>query len=181
MSDEQKNAGDTGTATAAVTSTHEQPPPDEHTTEPNAPEKPAVREQAAAGKWEMPKPKFQQTSGYLPQGYLKDIKDAPTARSSAGSEDTTQEQAPFAPALQQQGADGSGPEAPPAIEPQPDLLDQLIPEEPVLEPPPATAAKSVPGVVTVVLGIAGILIFVALFIAAVYFLFLSGRTNGATF
>jgi hypothetical protein len=87
----------------------------------------------------------------------------------------------LASAVRPQSADGSRPEAPPAIEPQPDLLDQLIPEDPVLEPPPTAAAKSVPGVVTVILGIAGILIFVALFIAAVYFLFLSGRTNGATF
>jgi hypothetical protein len=181
MSDEQKNAGDSGTATAAVTLPDEQPSPDEHTTEPNAPENPPAREQTADGKWTMPKPKFQQTSGYLPQGYLKDIKDAPATRPSAGSEDTTQEQAPFTPALQQQGADGSRPEDPPAIEPQPDLLDQLIPEEPVLGPPPATAAKSGPGVITVFLGIAGILIFIAVFIAAVYFLFLSGRTNGATF
>ncbi len=173
MSDEQKNAGDSGAATAAVSL------PDEHTTEPNAPQKLPIREHGADGKWAMPKPKFQQTSGYLPQGYLKDIKDAPTVKSSGGSEQASQ--APLASAVRPQSADGSRPEAPPAIEPQPDLLDQLIPEDPVLEPPPTAAAKSVPGVVTVILGIAGILIFVALFIAAVYFLFLSGRTNGATF
>ena len=179
MSDEQKNAGDSGTATAAVTSAHEQPSPDEHTTEPNASEKLPTREHAADGKWAMPKPKFQQTSGYLPQGYLKDIKDAPAARPSGGSENTSQ--APSAAAIRPQSADGSRSEAPPAIEPQPDLLDQLVPEEPAIESPPATAAKGGLGVITVFLGVAGILIFIAVFIAAVYFLFISGRTNGSIF
>src|SRR5687768_10914709 len=122
MSDEEKGAGDLGIATAAAGVPAEQPYPDEHTTVPNPSERPAATAaaQAADGKWEMPKPKFQQTSGYLPQGYLTEMKHAAAATgppSSDGAGDVAQAQAPFA---RPPASDGV-PAVPPAIEPQPDL------------------------------------------------------------
>ncbi len=68
MSDEERNAGEGGTATAAASVPSEQPYFDEHTTEPNAPSVEALPKPPAPGNWQMPKPKFQQTSGKLPQG-----------------------------------------------------------------------------------------------------------------
>lgn len=179
MSDEEKNAGDRGSAAAGFVSVPaEQPFLDEHTTEPNSPSAPGPVQQAAVGKWQMPKPKFQQTSGYLPQGYLKDIDPAAAAAAApAGSEDTTQEQAPYAAAA----AVGDG-SAPPAIEPQPDLADQLVPDEPASmiagSPMPAKGGS---GGVMIVLGLIGILLFVAVFLAAVYFLFLANPSGGSIF
>jgi hypothetical protein len=181
MSDEEKNAGSAGTATAAAGVPVEQPPVDEHTTEPNSPEpaKPAAPH-SAPGKWQMPKPKFQQTSGYLPQGYLKKIEEAPAgAQAFDGSEDTAQEQAPFAPSLPK--SDGAG-EIVPAVEPQPDLADQLIPDEPFVKASESQVkAKSGLSLSLVVFGLIGIVVFVVAFLAAVYFLFLAKPSGGNNF
>jgi hypothetical protein len=180
MSDEEKNTGNAGTAATSAIEPPEQPSLDEHTTEPNAPEaaKPAASH-AAPGKWQMPKPKFQQTSGYLPQGYLKDVEQAPTAaKGFSGSEDTTQEQAPYVPPPpKQDGADGISP----AIEPQPDLAD-LIPDEPVMESTESQVqVKSGSSFPFLALGLVGILIFVVVFLVAVYFLFLAKPSGGTNF
>jgi hypothetical protein len=181
MSDEEKNTGNAGTASASAIEPPEQPSLDEHTTEPNAPEtaKPAPS-QADRGKWQMPKPKFQQTSGYLPQGYLKDVQQAPAGvQGFGGSEDTTQEQAPYIPSPpKQDGADGTSP----AIEPQPDLAD-LIPDEPVVESTESSQVqvKSGSGFPILALGLVGVLIFVVVFLVAVYFLFLAKPSGGTNF
>lgn len=180
MSDEEKNAGDRGSAAAGFVSVPaEQPFNDEHTTEPNSPPAPETVHHGAAGKWQMPKPKFQQTSGYLPQGYLKDVDLAAVAKAPSGSEDTTQEQEPY---IASAAATDGAAAAPPAIEPQPDLADQLIPEEPAagLAGSPAPAKKGSGGVM-IVLGLIGILLFVAVFLAAVYFLFLANPSGGSIF
>lgn len=170
MSDEEKNAGDAGAGTAKASEPAEQPFSDEHTTEPNAP---ALPQQAIApgpmGKWQMPKPKFQQTSGYLPQGYLKDV-EAAAAAAKPGSEDTTQEQAAFVPQARETGT----PAVVPDIEPQPDLADQLIPDESIEQTTAQTRAeKGGSSLPMMILGLIAILIFAAAFLAAVYFLFLA--------
>jgi hypothetical protein len=177
MSDEEKSAGD-GTGTAAVSVPIEQPELDEHTTEPNAPVTAADTKVApAGGNWQMPKPKFQQTSGYLPQGYLKDMNQAAAAaKSNQGSEDTTQEQPSFAATAG--STEAPSPAVPPAIEPQPDLSEQLIPEEPVVEnTAPQARTSSGASFPLIALGIIGLLIFAVIFIVAVYFLYI--RQPGA--
>ncbi len=177
MSEEEKNASDAGAGTATASEPVEQPF-DEHTTEPNAPQ----QEQKtvpppAPGKWEMPKPKFQQTSGYLPQGYLKDLEQAAAAAGAErGNEDTTQEQLAFVPAA----APATGASTP-AIEPQPDLTEQLI-DEPIGETSePKPPAKGGSSALMIVLGLTGILLFVAIFLAAIYFLFLAKPAGGNNF
>jgi hypothetical protein len=178
MSDEEKNAGEGGTATAPASEPPEQPFLDEHTTEPNAPQAKPAEQQTAPGKWQMPAPKFQQSSGYLPQGYLKDIKP-PAAKGFAGSEDTTQEQAPYVPSPPRQ--DGAAAKIPLAIEPQPDL-DQLIPDEPIVESAEGEVqVKTGSGFPMIVFGLIGIVIFVVAFLVAVYFLFLANPSSGNNF
>ncbi|MBK9154992.1 MAG: hypothetical protein IPM25_12365 [Chloracidobacterium sp.] len=166
MSDEPRSAGDTGLGYAAAG----EPVLDEHTTEPNAaqPDLPA-EPPAAPGKWQMPKPKFQQSSGYLPQGYLKEVEAAAAAaKGPPGSEDTTQEQAPFVPAPIEDPATPAAID----IEPQPDISEQLLPEESLEQAAKAeTSVKKGSSIVPVILGLLGIILFIAAFIAIVYFLF----------
>ena len=73
MGDEEKSTGEAGVGTAAATEAPMDPPAsDEHTTAPDPPQ----MQDTSAKKWEMPKPVFKQTSGYLPQGFVKDIQAA---------------------------------------------------------------------------------------------------------
>ena len=179
MSDKEKTTGD-GTGTAAVSVPMEQPDADEHTTVPNASPASDKEVASASGKWQMPKPKFQQTSGYLPQGYLKDINQAAADAKIAGSEDTTQEQAPFAAAAGTQH--GPAQSALPDIEPQPDLADQLIPEEPVgADIAPQAKANSGSSFTLIVLGLIGLLLFAVIFLAAVYFLYIRPTSGDGLF
>lgn len=179
MSDEEKNAGGAGVG-AALSVPPEQPGlDDEHTTVPNPPltNPDGKASTAAGGQWQMPKPKFQQTSGYLPQGYLKNMEEAAAAaKASMSTEDTTREQPPFVVEPAQSAADA------PAIEPQPDLSEQLIPDDPPIETPSEPVqAKSSMSAVMAVLAIVGILIFVVVVLAAVYFYFIANQTAGSNF
>lgn len=177
MSDEEKSAGENGLATAAVNVSSEAPQPDEHTTEPNVPEPVAPAGRGTApGQWQMPKPKFQQTSGYLPQGYLDGIKQAAASRNAAaGSENTTQEQVPFTPSPPQpDGPAGAVPD----VEPQPDLTDQLMPDEPAA----VTGAnelpvKKGPSIQMIVVGLLGMVAILATVVLTVYFVFLAKSTS----
>ena len=131
------------------------------TIQPNAPEN--------KGGWQMPEPKFQQTSGYLPQGYLE------KAGLDGGS-----------------SGDGAAPAAPPAgdispaaadIEPQPEIAEQLE-AGPTIVPPPAHAAKersTGARVTLIVLGLLGMVLFIAVFLGVVYYLFISPQDGGSTF
>ncbi len=176
MSDEEKSTGEAAAGVAAVEEqVAEQPVADEHTTVPNPSQQQAPDEQTAPGKWEMPKPVFQQTSGYLPQGFVKDLE--------AGGALGAQEAAPSPDALPSRppakepdlSAINLSAPTPAAVEPQPDLSDQLIPEEPEFntapEPPKNSGSMRAP---MVVLGLLAILVFVAVFLTVVYFLFLQG-------
>jgi hypothetical protein len=169
MSDDEKNAGEGGTATAAASVPSEQPYLDEHTTEPNAPAAPAPR-QAAPGKWQMPKPKFQQSSGYLPQGYVKQAEAAASGPAPASEPDPT-------PAVSA-SSDGA---AVPLVEPQPDLT-QLIVDDPAPETTAAPAqqkgSSAFPFVILILL--AAIVLLVVL-LAVVYFVFLANPTSGNNF
>lgn len=168
MSDEEINAGNAGAGVAAEPILPEQPSPDEHTTEPNAPEPPLAPESAEApsGKWQMPKPKFQQTSGYLPQGYVKQVEQEQELDTTLPADVPVVD--PLPPT-----ANGAVPPAAPAVEPQPDLAE-IVPDEPseTMAAEPAVAAGRGTGVAAIVLGVIGIVIFVIVFLAAVYFFLL---------
>jgi len=123
-----------------------------------------VQPNKALGGWEMPEPKFQQTSGYLPQGYLEKVGLDGGAATAA------------APAL--------SPPEPPGIEvePQPDLSEQIA--EPPAGMPPAAPAKqkSTAGrVMLVLLGLAGMVVFIAAFLAVVWYFFLRPAESGSPF
>jgi len=182
MSGEEKKAGDTGTGAAAASVPTEQPYLDEHTTEPNAPQPGAAAPppQATPQKWEMPKPKFQQSSGYLPQGYLKEINmDGDGA--GGGPVDDQGEQL-TAERITGIGQEPGATPAAPAIEPQPDLSEQLIPEEPLhaANAAPVTP-KSSSRIAFLLLVLVGILLFLAVFLAAVYYFFFATPAGGNNF
>ena len=131
------------------------------TIQPNAPEN--------KGGWQMPEPKFQQSSGYLPQGY---VEKTGMDGGSAGDE--------AAPAAMPVG-DVSP--LPAGVEPQPEIAEQLE-AGPTVAPPPAPAVKqrsTAARVTMIVLGLLGMILFIAVFLGVVYYLFISPRDGGSTF
>ena len=131
------------------------------TIQPNAPEN--------KGGWQMPEPKFQQTSGYLPQGYLE---KAGLDGGSAGDE-------PVPAAM----TAGDVPPAPAGVEEQPDITEQLE-AGPTVAPLPTPAAKersTGARIVLIVLGLLGMVLFIAVFLGVVYYLFISPQDGGSTF
>lgn len=169
MSDDEKTAGEGGTAAAASVPT-EQPYIDEHTTEPNAPAAP-TEPQAPSGKWQMPKPKFQQTSGYLPQGYVKQSGAEPEASIQPAQQTAPPASAAPAPAISEASA----------VEPQPDLT-QLIPDEPVPEnlsaPAPAKSSSPLP-FLAVLLVVGAVLVVIVLLV--IYIVFFSSSSGSSIF
>ncbi len=122
---------------------------DEHTTEP---------QDTTRVKWEMPKPVFQQTSGYLPQGYLKQIEEVGTAAASAAGPTEASVPAPQA--------------TPAVIEPQPDISEQFVLDDVAGHPPAEAQAKSTSlRIPVIILAVLGILAFLTVFLFAVWFLF----------
>jgi hypothetical protein len=121
--------------------------------------------------WQMPEPKFQQSSGYLPQGYLDNLGfEAPDQADSTG--------AAAAPAMEA----APGPAGAPDVEPQPDLSEQLA-EPQVVAPPKAAVTErgTASRVVMIVLGLLAMAAFIAVFLAVVYYLFLAPPAGGSTF
>ncbi len=179
MSEEEKSTGDAAAATMANDEPTEQPVNDEHTTEPNTQDPPPPAPVNAGAKWEMPKPVFQKTSGYLPQGYVTDTQQE-AARANPDNENTTQEQPVFVPELAA-GPDLSAVNLSPAVEPQPDLSEQLIPDEPALGTAPPPKRNGAVGTSMIVVGLIAIMIFVAVFLGVIYFLFLRNPTDPSPF
>lgn len=148
---------------------------DLNTTPPNPPAP------AAPPKWEMPKPVFQQSSGYLPKGYAEQF--APTAEKSesesppvnsepAGEGNPTSETA--APALDVPASKG--------VEPQPEIFEPL-PEANSVEPSAATPKKK-RGLLRIAFIIFGLLAagFVLIFfLAVVWYFFLSSNGSRGPF
>ena len=119
------------------------------------------------GGWQMPQPKFQQTSGYLPQGYIDQIGVAGAAPSGAAA---------VAPALAPPTAGTA------AVEAQPDLTEQLEP------PPQPTAAAPVvkersagTRAAMIIVGLIGMVAFLVLFLGVIYYLFLAPPGTGTQF
>jgi len=108
MSDQAENRPDEETTDEII---------DEHTTEPQS--------DTPQGGWQMPKPVFRQTSGYLPQGFAKPFD------SGAAAEESPETEAVPDPAPEMSGeVEAPAPPAPAAvdardIEPQPDMSDEF--------------------------------------------------------
>jgi hypothetical protein len=119
--------------------------------------------------WQMPEPKFQQTSGYLPEGYLEKLGfEAPPPQAEVGG-------AVPAPAMAPSPVS-------PDVEPQPDISEQLDVEPAPVAPKPAQKERSAGSrIAMIVLGLLAMAAFIAGFLALVYYLFLAPRTGGLTF
>ena len=118
--------------------------------------------------WQMPEPKFQQSSGYLPQGYLEKagFEVPPQVASGAAA----------APAMAAPSA------AAPDVEPQPDLSEQLAEPEVASAPKPVVQERSAGSrIVMIVLGLLAMAAFIAVFLAVVYYLFLAPQAGGSNF
>ncbi|HEX6278464.1 MAG TPA: hypothetical protein VFZ49_00495 [Pyrinomonadaceae bacterium] len=118
------------------------------------------------GGWQMPEPKFQKSSGYLPQGYL-DRLNADSVPQMGGTA------AAAAPAA-----------APPFddVEPQPDVLEQI--EKPVTTATPPRAQKvrsKGTRIALILLGVLGMIAFITVFLGVIYYLFLLPENGGSTF
>ncbi len=122
----------------------------------------------ATGKWEMPKPVFRKTSGYLPQGYANIVH---------GSEDATVDPNPQA--VPNNEIEVSTDESPALVEPQPDLSEVIIPEPEIDAVASAAKARKSNGLVWTILGILFIVGFIAVFLAVIYlFILRPGGTDG---
>ncbi|MDI1242775.1 MAG: hypothetical protein PSX80_12740 [bacterium] len=119
--------------------------------------------------WQMPAPKFQQTSGYLPEGYLDKIafEAAPPPEVSPAA---------AAPAL------APSPASRPDIEPQPDLTEQLAPPPPPVTTTPVLKERSAgTRIALIILGLVAMVAFIAVFLAVIYYLFLMPQGGETTF
>ena len=119
--------------------------------------------------WQMPEPKFQQSSGYLPQGYLDKVAfEAPPPNDVSP--------AAAAPALAPEVAAG------PDIGPQPDLNEQLEPPPaPVVNKPVVKERSAGARIALIVLGLLAMVAFIAVFLGVVYYFFLMPQGGQTTF
>jgi len=118
--------------------------------------------------WQMPEPKFQQTSGYLPEGYLDRVAfEAPPPPDVSA--------AAAAPAPSPAASE-------PEIEPQPDLTEQLAPPPaPVVAKPIVKERSSGARIAMIVLGLLAMIAFIAVFLGVIYYLFLTPQGGETTF
>ena len=116
--------------------------------------------------WQMPEPKFQKSSGYLPQGYLEKL-NADKIPQMAGSAAAT------APAAAPEQDD---------VEPQPDVMDQIAePVTPDIPRPEPKQRSRGARIALILLGLLGMVAFIAAFLGVIYYLFLLPRNGGSTF
>jgi hypothetical protein len=155
MTDDERDQGETAEETSA----------------PITAESVDVQPISAPGKWEMPKPVFRRSDGFLPEGFAKryPVADEPvTAEPVASSDGTAAAMAPE--------ATPSVPAAtePAEIQPQPDLEDTLAPV--ASKPVPQSASASRP-LLGMLFGVVGLMIMavvaVAVLLAVYYFFFYS--------
>lgn len=137
--------------------------PDEKIAAPPAPPQP--------GKWQMPKPVFKKTSGYLPQGFERAAGFGQNAQ-NAGSAPAPAAAPSAAPAAE--GIHNAPVEAVTPVE-QPDFIDEFDDEQPIVAADAAPAKKSSSAArILLALVIFFVVVgFIAGFLYLIYFLFLS--------
>jgi hypothetical protein len=130
--------------------------------------------ESKASAWEMPKPVFQRSSGYLPQGFEKrfgpaaveaDWEATPIGGDGTGAAVGTAPAA--APAAEKAEAAG---ETAAEIAPQPDIPDPVI-VEPKAAPPEKKESPAA-RIAFIVLGLLLMAVFIAAFLAVIYYFFL---------
>ena len=120
--------------------------------------------------WQMPEPKFQQTSGYLPEGYLDKVAAFEASAPAEPPIAATPEPMPQAPAA---AAD---------VEPQPDLTEQLVEHAaPVVAKPAVKERSAGARIAMILLGLLAMAAFIAVFLGVIYYLFLAPPNGGSTF
>lgn len=131
---------------------------DEHTTEPHA---------NAPDKWEMPEPVFQQTSGYLPQGYVKKIEEEVAAADvqPENTEDTETAPSDAPPPATEAAADV---EQYSATAPDPLSVEELATSPAIVVKPPSTVRP-----IAILIALLVVALFVAVVLAVVFFGFLA--------
>lgn len=153
---------------------------DEHVTyQPNdepdtVPQNSAAAAAKAPGQWVMPEPVFRKTSGVLPQGFAE--RYAHLAALDAPTEEPSSKDGASAESAAQPSADAPEPVQ---VEAQPDL-SELVAEEPVSQPAAVETKKksTAARLVLSLLGLAITVLFIAVFLAVVYFLFLAPAEGG---
>ena len=149
---------------------------DEHTIEPDAAAGYSAEERESKKKWEMPEPVFRQTSGYLPQGFVKQIEDAAAL---APNEETIDANA--GPGEGPNLSSSNAPVTPlpvPKIKQQPHVSDQSS----VKDLTPGAALAPVKSgelrMLLIILGLLAVAVFISAFLIFVYrFLAEPGETN----
>ncbi len=127
---------------------------------------PPVPPPTGQAQWQMPKPVFKKTSGYLPQGYEKLVEFDPS---------TSQPTASGAAAQRAESISEPPPEPVAPVGEQPDILEDLGPE--VVETVAVPAKRTNPAV-RILIGVVVFLLvigFIAGFLYLIYVLFLSGE------
>lgn len=141
---------------------------------PNTSENIAVPREKPLGTWEMPKPVFQQSTGYLPQGFQDSFpaedpqKDIPTEEpvADAPAANTTAQAAAIAPVPALEISES------PDVQPQPDLTQEFVIDETALPAAPVNKKRSpVVRVILILLGIVAMFAFIVVFLAVIYYLF----------
>jgi hypothetical protein len=114
---------------------------------------------AAPGHWIMPKPVFRQSSGYLPQGFERQYgrSDGATATATAAAAAVATE----GPSVQEV-----------EVLPQPDVTEVVTYATAEPAPPPKTRSRAM-RITLIVLGLLAMAAFITIFLAVIYFLFLS--------
>ncbi|MGQ0540702.1 MAG: hypothetical protein ACT4O9_02480 [Blastocatellia bacterium] len=142
---------------------------------PQMPEPPAVK---PPGEWVMPEPVFQQTSGYLPQGYIESLREqtAQTNDSPPNFEVTMVGAPPPAMPV----VDVAPPSPVVEIEPQPDISEQFTVETEALPTLPEPKKSGSAGkIILVALAITALAFLGIVFLALIYYLFFAaaGESN----
>ena len=116
----------------------------------------------------MPAPKFQQSSGYLPQGYLEKVAfEAPPPSDVSPNSAAT--------------AAATAPASEPDVEPQPDLTEQLAaPPAPVVAETAVKQRSAGARIAMIVLGLLAMVAFIAVFLGVIYYLFLAPQGGEPT-
>lgn len=140
---------------------------------------PAKSPGPAANEWKMPEPVFRQTSGYLPRGFERrfPISDAETAAPPPPppSVDPFTQTFVGAAGMSLSGLAKEETATPAAeIEPQPDVAEVALPDDEPAEPSPVKKQWSqTTRIVIAVLLLVAAAVFIAVFMAVVYYLFLA--------
>ena len=131
---------------------------------PNTSESIQVPGERPPGAWEMPKPIFQQSTGYLPRGFQDRLADAAPQGAAGIPMQPGASAVPPPPAVEISNS--------PDIQPQPNLAEDFIIDEPVLAAaPPKKKRSPAAQLILVLLGIFAMAVFAIGFVALVYYLF----------